>query len=459
MFEPDNEQIQAVIIADDTLSAVATLSDAVNETETLGIEIAPLGIYCQKTGHLIGNRDENSIFSLIKIHGKEYAIWSLYNATSLNVHPAWLETGPEDLDGLIENDPIGYACYCFGLITAQFYQNAKNKDPKRLDGSERYWAMARANTLMKAKGNANLTELNHSLIRLITFMPDAANVLFRHIRKFGQAPDTLALLHCTGELIAKLDDATNKTLDSIGYSNAYIKRTRFIDIAATPEDAARGPSNIRKQRASKRSVAEASMFGELSKLFKDAGLDYVPGFDGLPGTTQWRAKFEKKIEAQEVKELEMLTDLEALAELSNLVIDTDEDDDDNETEFRTLPITGYAANQMQGPLTFGSEGSNPIDTDDNSGYAATMPNNDVENNNNLIIHDEDAPMTTAENWETIEEIATDLIAISKDPIGPIMVEIAKQVVANLPIIMQVHEEVLIQKKMTALERIRMMKGK
>lgn len=432
MFEPDNEQIQAVIIANDTLEVVSLLNDAVNDTETLGIEIAPLGIYCQKTGYLIGNRNENSVFSLIKMHGKGYAVWSLYNVTSLNVHPAWTETANDKdiLDTLMEHDPIGYACYCFGLITAQFYQTPKNQDPKRFAFAERYWAMARANTLMHMKGTANLSELNHALCRLVSFMPDASNLLLRQIRKFGQAPDTLALLHASGDLIAKLNDATNKTLDSIGYSNAYIKRTRFVDISATPEDAARGPSQVRRQKASKRSVKEASMFGELSKLFADAGLDYVPGFDGLPGTTKWRERFEATKSVNEEKDNILMADFAELANLSNLADFDTEEDDDNSVEYRTLPTT------------FGSEG-------ENNPSVSTIPN---ENNND----------NSPDNTELLE-IAADMM---NAPIQPIMVEIAKAVMENVvenPLakaldIISKPDFGKKEKPMTALERIRAMKG-
>jgi len=345
MYEPNNEQIQAVIISQDIMETLGAVSLEIN-AEHMPVQIAATSMFCQKTGHKIGTRDENSLFSLLKLHGKEYAIWALYNATSLNVHPAWIDTGPDELDDLLEKDPIGYACYCFGIITAQFYQTPKNSDPKRMVFADRYWSLARANALMHQQGSSGLTELNHALARLITFMPDASKLLWRRIRQFAETPDTLAILHVSGELTDLLNEATNKTLDSIGYSQAYIKRTRFVDIPTTPEDAARGPSNVRKQRVSRRSVAEASVFGELAKLFQDSGLDLKA--DNLVGSTAWRKKWQERQPQENAAETDMLSDYANALELSNLMTPEETDEDDQEIEVRTLPIT---------PATFGSEGN------------------------------------------------------------------------------------------------------
>jgi hypothetical protein len=340
MYEPDAEQINAVVINNDMLEALQSLTACINSDE-IPVQISPLGMFCQKTGHLIGNRTENSLFSLVKQHGRDYAIWALYNCTSLNVHPAWIETNETDLDALANSDPIGYACYCFGLLTAQYYQNKRNRDPKKLDGSERYWAMARANALLHEKGVHDLEELNIALCRVVSFMPGATNALYNETQAFANAPDTLALLHCSGELIEKLNNAVNAALDSIGYSKLWVKSTSLIDIPTTPETAARGPSNVRRQKTSKRSIAEASMFFEMEKLFAEAGLN-LPETIGAntPGTSAWRKKWAAKATArQEEQENIMIADFAELAKISNLALFSDDDAGDpeeNTVEVRTM---------------------------------------------------------------------------------------------------------------------------
>lgn len=441
MFEPDNEQLQAVIIASDTVESLADLSSVIND-DALGVKIDPLGLYCQKTGAQIGTRSETSIFSFFKIHGKNDFIRALYNSTGLSVSPAWIETNGDDLDVMLTADPIGYAVYCFGLMTAQFYVSKNNQNPKLQPWSERHWAMARANALLQAKGVAELTELNLELCRFIGYMPDTTNYLFRKLRKYAQTPDQLALLHCSGELIALLRDTINKTLDSLGHADMWIKRTRFIDIAATPGDAARGPSNIRKQKTSARKIKEDTMFFEMQAMFKDAGIE----FDGLPGTTKWREKYmnPERIAAQEAKEEEMLTDLRELAKLTNLALPEglDEEDDDQTVEVHSLalPVVHELTNAAY-----------KVDACTESG-----PVSETENE-------------TGNNINSIEtEIARDIIeTIHEAPINSIMVEIAKAVLEN---VVQTNVEfddfryrvdtapILVPKPMTALEILRARKG-
>ena len=337
MFEPNVEELQAVIINDAILEAVSDLSLIVND-ETLGVTIPPLGLYCQKTGAQIGQRTENSLFSIAKIHGKNAIIPALYNSVSLNTAPAWLWTNETHLDKLMVQDPIGYAVYCFGLITAQFYQTQKNTDKKRQPFAERYWAMARSHALLTAKGTAELDALNLELVKILTYMPDTTAYLFRRIRKFAQTPDSLAMLHCTGELIELLREATNRALDSLGRADAYIKRTRFVDYALTPEDAARGPSNVRRQKASKTSVKEATAFAELAKLFEDAGLSVKDTITlNTPGTGAWKEKFAGQ---QAAKDAEMLEDISNLAGTNwDLgLLEENEETEDNSIEVRQIAI-------------------------------------------------------------------------------------------------------------------------
>jgi len=141
-----------------------------------------------------------------------------------------------------------------------------------------------------------------------------------------------------------LHNVVNNTLNSIGagraFVNQYVKRTRFIDIAATPEDAARGPSNVRRQRVSQRKIAEASMFSELQKMFGETGLDKQLQADNLPGSTAWRAKMQARQTAAEARENNLLAEIAALASVTNLALPEDDgDDDENSVEVRIIPMS------------------------------------------------------------------------------------------------------------------------
>lgn len=278
-FEPNAEDIQAVIISQDIIDGIASLANHVND-DAIEVRIDPRALTCQKTGHVIGFRDENSLFSLMKIWGKEHFVGTIYHATSLNTHPSWIYTNGENLDILIEADPVGYACYCFNLITEQFYQSSRNLDRKRLPAIERHWSLARANALLIARGIGELAELNGELCRFLTYAPDTKTYLFKQIKEFGKSADMLAVLAVSGELTGLLRTATEKALAGIGRASYAINGVDIVDhrnrlkkvglideIYRTPADAARGPSNIRRQKSSARDIKEATLFDELSKLF------------------------------------------------------------------------------------------------------------------------------------------------------------------------------------------------
>lgn len=353
MFEPDATEINAVIIASDILELKNDCDTLVNDP-ALPIRLNPFDLFCQKTGHKIGSRDDASLFALVRIMGKqEGLVYNIYNCTTLNVHPAWLSTDPESLDSLMESDPIGYAVYCLSLVTAQFYQSTRDLHPHKYPAADRLWALARTNALLSQQGIGGITELNVELARMVSFMPDATNHFFNAIRKFGNTPDKLAMLHCAGDLQELLRNSINTTLNSIGagrlYANSYIKRTRFLDIAATPEDAARGPTNVRGQKVSKAKVMEAALFGELQRMFSDAGLDKQLQAENLPGSTAWRAKMEARRTAAQNRDDEIARELAALIEVSNLAIPEsfDSDDDENTVEIRVIPIEEIAAELEQ----------------------------------------------------------------------------------------------------------------
>lgn len=394
MMEPNTEQLQLVIQSSDMIEELASLHDLINDP-TLGVEIEPLKIYCQKTGHIVGSRDQNSLFSLIKIKGKNAIIPSLYNATTLSVHPAWIETNGENLDKLINDDPIGYAVYCFGLITSGFYQNSKNTDRKRQPWIERYWAMARANALLTQRGIAGLEALNIELCKLLTYAPDTQSYLFKRAREMAKTPDMLAMLHCSGELTELLRDCTNRYLAAIQSHEYYIHKTRFVDYAATPADAARGPSNIRQQKASKRDIKEASEFAELTKLFGDAGLDIREMMRAnTPNTNAWKARLVSNTKA---KEAEMLADL---IEIGGTNLDSVFDAvevEDNEVEVNRLSMWSDKDHRVETPET--------LETPQN------------EQNDEIP--------------QIPEELAEAIPVISQIPIRPIMGQIAKAVMENV----------------------------
>lgn len=325
MFEENqSDTIQAVVAAQDILDCVSELNRMVND-ETLGVEIDALGIYCQKTGAKIGGRDQNSLFSLHKLCGKDAIVGNLYNATALCTHPVWLITNGEALDDLMSADPINYACYCFGLFTAEYYQTARNKDQRKQPYADRYWAMARANALMNARGVGGIDELNIELQRALIYAPDTLKYISRKIRAFSETPDNLAQLAVSGDLLSIVKDATDKVTSSIGMANIHIERTRFVDIALSAADAARGPSNIRMQKRTKRDVAETQMMKELRDLMGNIHFTETK----VPDYAKIRARMQK-------------ADDELENELLSLSIETNFD-----IEMDDIEIPGYDPNSVE----------------------------------------------------------------------------------------------------------------
>lgn len=329
----EGEKIQAVIANSEILEAVSELNLLVND-ETLGVTIAPLGMYCQKTGAIIGERTQNSIFSLHKLCGKDAIIGNLYNCTSLNTAPAWIVTNGEALDDLMTQDPVNYACYCLGIITQPFYQSARNKDQRKSPWAERYWAMARANALMLARGVGEIDQLNLALHRALIYAPDTLTYIYKRVRAFAETPDSLAQLAVSGDLTAILTDAVDKVTASIGMANIHIKQTKYVDIALSAADAARGPSNMRQQRRTKRDVAETAMMVELQKMFADQG-----GFGYIKTSEIDYSKFKQQIQEREAVEQDMMmTDLQILASNFSLEDANEEDADVNTVEIRTINV-------------------------------------------------------------------------------------------------------------------------
>lgn len=329
------------VINGDALNTIRTeLSELVNDPQ-IETQINPFDLFCQKTGWKIGERNENSLLLLIKVCGRENDLTpNLYNGTSFNVHPAWLDTSPECLDDLMEADPLGYACFCFDILTKDFYQSNRNKNPTLYPSADRYWALARANALMQERGTHQLVELTHELANAISFMPDAAAHLFNAIQKIGNTADILARLHCEGTLISTLRDSVGRVINSIGVNRAFtkewIKRTRYIDLALSVQDANRGPSNVRRQKVSKRKLEDALMFSEIDKLFTASGLGDSLLASHYPSGRAATDSLANRLAARREREAELAIGIAALEGFTNLSFSDDADDENNDVEVRII---------------------------------------------------------------------------------------------------------------------------
>lgn len=389
MFEQieQGEQIQAVIASQNIIECITELHDFVND-ETLGVTIPPLGLFCQKTGALIGERAQISLFSLHKLCGKEAIVGNLYGATSFNVHPAWIVTTGEALDDLMEQDPVNYACYCFGLITNQFYQTSRNKDQRRKPWAEKYWSMARANALMLARGVGGIDELNLELHRALIYAPDTLTYIFKRVRSFAETPDALAQLAVSGDLMPILRDATDKVTSSIGMANIFIKQTRYVDIALSAADAARGPSNMRKQKRTKRDIAETAMMVELQKMFQDVG-----GFGYVKNSEIDYSKFRENIqERAEAEESSLLDELGSIASNFSLDDANEEEPDLNTVEVHTIVWDVVFPSERSEP-----KGENPLPVIQQESPDTYAPNSDT-----IDISDEPKVLTLRERLAALQ---------------------------------------------------------
>jgi len=242
-------ELQGVIASSETLAAEKELSVRVNNP-TLAVSIDPFAIFCAKTGAKIGIREKNSILEAIKMRGKIAIAEAIFSSHGLEVHPAWVKTDNKALDELQFKDPIGYACFCFNLLTARFYE-----DPRIINGhAERYWSLARAHALLSQFGDDAWDDLCAHLCHLLTYTPDTFRYLSRLVGRSAQSSEQLALLACSGELIPAIKKAIDAAMTSLGHADYAIKRKRFEDIPNTPSEMAKGPSNIRMQKTSRRKL-------------------------------------------------------------------------------------------------------------------------------------------------------------------------------------------------------------
>lgn len=322
------QEIQALIINDDLLDALDLVKLAISESE----ELNPLSIFCSKTGHEIGKRETNSLFECVKIHNKEHLISVLYNSHGLNVHPAWVQTDPASLDTLQLADPLGYAVYCLGLMTDQYYSAAfARKMSYQNAPAERHWAIARANARLRGMSENDLMELCASLCHLLTFAPETLNYTQRILGALANTPDTLATMARNKTLVPALNRAINSAMTAIGNFEIAWSRKKFEETPLTPSDMAKGPSQIRGQKRSRRKVISEEI------LFLEHKLSFL-SLDGTLSPHAQRAKDNSPLHID-------------LADLADLDLDAmedefdDDEDDDNEVIIRRIPrsiITGAA---------------------------------------------------------------------------------------------------------------------
>lgn len=329
------QEIQALIINDDLLDALDLVKLAISEGE----ELNPLSLFCSKTGHEIGKRENSTLFDCVKIHGKEYLISVLYNSHGLSVHPAWVQTDPATLDTLQMADPLGYVCYCLGLMTSEYYSASFAKKLNyQNSAAERHWAIARANARLRGMSEHDLMELSASLCHLLTFAPETLNYTRRILGAIAYTPDTLATMARNKCLVPALNRAISSAMAAIGNFEIAYERKKFEEIPSTPSDMAKGPSQIRGQKRSRRKVMSEEI------LFLEHKLSFL-SLDGNLSAHMQRVKDSSPIKIN-------------LADLADLDLDTmDEefdDDDDQEVIVRRIPrsiITGAAigTNNYQPP--------------------------------------------------------------------------------------------------------------
>lgn len=320
------QEIQTLIVNDDLLDTLDLFKLAISEDS----ELNPLSLFCVKTGHEIGKREITTLFDCVKIRGKTELLSTLYNSHGLGIHPAWVQTDPRTLDQLQIADPLGYVCYCLSLMTEQYYSKAfAHKLSYQNANAEKHFALARANQYLKGMSEGELLELSSALCHLLTFAPDTLAYTQRILGKIAYTPDALAKMGANKTLVPALNSAINAAMAGLGeFDTAWRNRKKFEEIASTPSEMARGPSQIRGQRKAKRVVQSAEIDFLLQSLmgvsFDKVHSDRIAEHNKLHGTI-------------EIK----------LADLADLDLDAMEDefdeDDDNEIVIRKIPrsiITG-----------------------------------------------------------------------------------------------------------------------
>lgn len=279
------QDIQDVIAAATVPDILEILKSAI-ENPMFPAGISPLSLTCAKTGNIVGFRDEKSVQTLARINGPSFTLDALFYAHGNAVAPHWLFTDGKSLDALMDADTIGYICYCLNSLTKRFYEEpAIKRGDLRKAMATRHWALARANSFLTQANLAQdvLENVALSLCGALTYQTETFQVLTRILGKRAKSPDAMALLIIQGELPDMLEmaiDAAYYSLQQAAYAGtkrsirhhvmkkwpdkeahfqvmAYeIYRGMYQEIPSTPEDMAKGPSNIRLQNPSRLRVKQ-----------------------------------------------------------------------------------------------------------------------------------------------------------------------------------------------------------
>lgn len=294
--DKDEAQPEDILFCDEISLAGASIPQ---DAESISI----LSVICSKTGRVLGE------LSLPDDGEVDFTDARRLCMPMRGVATEWLETKPADLDRLMLADPRGYAVYCLGFLARAMRRNCTTGEAKARgcgkfnsmpDDAASLWALARAAKWMEcfdAQGDETLTALNETLCRGLSILPTFSRairytVTSQRFRRFREhqfrttvvlgdlfAPDFLARRAAEGTLQPLLTKALSDAIAGTLVIRAAVKRGRAYgdDRATSPADAARGPSQIKAQRVSKRTIEYAQDF---ARLFSEYGISetlFQPG--------------------------------------------------------------------------------------------------------------------------------------------------------------------------------------
>lgn len=307
MYIPTVQETEHAISAEELSRILSAHSQRIN-AEISEFQLSPLVIYCSKTGQPIGDLKTQTLYTALEIHGREALKDLLYYGNGSSVHPAWVKTASNEqynevLDKLAEREPYAYAVYSLGFVTQQFYKlHNSRKFQTRDHATEFHWSLARAWQILSLMPRDKITELNDALCHLLVYAPSSLRYLQRILSDRAKTADNLARCVLAGNLTADINAAIEKTLKGVGETNNAISRNDFMDHArklkaqytsittpttrqtdfvetardilrehyTTLTDAARGPSQFKKQRNAHKRILERELKLKLSKRAQQA---------------------------------------------------------------------------------------------------------------------------------------------------------------------------------------------
>ena len=307
MFQPDAQAIEHAISAEELARILAAHSSRIN-AEISEFQLSPQTIYCSKTGQPIGELRTETLYQALEIQGRDELQAALYENSFSSVHPAWRKTGSAEryndtLDRLCEKQPHAYAVYSLGFMTQQYFKLTGSKQfINRETHAEFHWSLARAWQILSLLPAAQVAELNDALCHLLVYAPASLRSLYSILGQRSKSADTIARLAIGGELAKTIDKATENYLSGLSKTKNATDKTDFIQHAqklrrnyqstnthttrqtafyetavetikynyATVDDAARGPTQFRKQRLAKKRQLERELNIQLSKRKQQA---------------------------------------------------------------------------------------------------------------------------------------------------------------------------------------------